>query len=173
MTLKITTLAAEFCVDLVPTNVCFAGDMMPGHVASRLGLTEAWKRYVAVPAGAQSIADQQIVVHAANPREYVEITVPEPAGTDGAADGEPKTRVLVRIPTDRVGVDGQEIGKQEAERLAANQIRRLKRRGIDATMSSQTVPRIHLYTLANDGALECRDAETGDPIWLTLSLIHI
>ena len=169
MTRTISTLVATVCFTLVAVPLSRAGDMVPEHVASKLGLTEAWKRYVAAPAGAQSIVDQQIFVHADNPREYVEITVPMPAesGTAAAADAEPKSRVLVRIPTDQVGVDGKAIGKKEAERLASNQILRLKRRGLDATMSTRTVPRIHLYSLADDGSLECRDAETGDPVWLT------
>ncbi len=168
MTRSIAVSVALVLVGLVSSVSLRAGDLLPPHIAAQLGLTESWRRYVQVPAGAQSIADQQIFVHQVDPREYVEITVPLPADSLAVADGtSPATKVLVRIATDRVGVDGKEIGKKEAERLATNEIRRLKRRGIDATMSWRSVPRIHLYTLSDDGTLECRDAETGEPVWLS------
>lgn len=54
----------------------------------------------------------------------------------------------------------------EAERLARNDIRRLKRRGIDAEIKSREVRRVRLYTLCDDGTIECRDAETGELVWL-------
>jgi outer membrane protein assembly factor BamB len=50
--------------------------------------------------------------------------------------------------------------------LANNEIRRLKRRGIEATINLRTVPRVNLYTIGTDGTLECRNAETGEPVWL-------
>ena len=52
-----------------------ATDLMPPHIMQQLGLTQAWARPVPVPAGAQSIADQQLFVHKENPREYVEIVM--------------------------------------------------------------------------------------------------
>ena len=78
--------------------------------------------------------------------------------------------IFARIPTDRVGRNGLEIGKNEAERLARNEIRRLKYRGFNAKITSRKVPRIRLYTLGDDGTVDCRDAESGEPV---LSLIHI
>lgn len=168
MTRSIAFLLAGFSISLVTQVAVRAGDLMPPNIASELGLSEAWRRYVQVPAGAQSIEDQQIYVHKGNPHEYVEITVPMPANTAAKADGTaPTSKVIVRIPTDRVGLDGKPIGKKEAERLANNEIRRLKRRGLDATMSTQLVPRIHLYTISDDGTLECRDAESGEPVWMS------
>ncbi len=182
MTRSIAVSLAAIFTGLVACDAVRAGDMLPPHVASQMGLTQAWRRYVSVPAGSQSIVDQKIFVHQENPHEFLEISVPvqtspasaqpSPGATAGdnsaAADSDkPATRVLVRIPTNRIGSDGLAIGKKEAERLANNEIRRLKRRGYDATISFRTVPRINLYTLANDGTLECRDAETGVPIWRT------
>ncbi|KAA1257744.1 Serine/threonine-protein kinase AfsK [Rubripirellula obstinata] len=58
-------------------------------------------------------------------------------------------------------------GKKEAERLASNEIRRLKRRGITATTRMVSSPRVGLYSIANDGSLEARDAETGQTLWTT------
>lgn len=58
------------------------------------------------------------------------------------------------------------IDRAEAERLARNDIRRLKRRGIEAEMQSREIPRVRLYTLFNDGTVESRDAETGELVWL-------
>ncbi len=165
MTRKIVLLAVAIAGLFVSGSVT-AGELMPPHVASQLGLTEAWKRYVPVPAGAQSIAAQQLHVHLQNPREYVEVSVPIPDDVVASAGGA-TTRVLTRIPTDRVGTDGKPIGKEEAQRLASHDVRRLKRRGFDATMTTRIVPRVHLYTLGNDGTLDCRDAETGEPIWMT------
>jgi outer membrane protein assembly factor BamB len=74
--------------------------------------------------------------------------------------------VLVRIASNRIGANGKVLGLEEAQRLASNEIRRLKRRGIEATTNVRTVPRVRLYSLANDGSLECRDAETGEPVWM-------
>ena len=59
------------------------------------------------------------------------------------------------------------MGMDEAKRLASNEIRRLKRRKITATMRTITSPRIGLYSIADDGTLQARDAETGSPLWMT------
>ena len=157
-----------------------AQDLMPTHIMQQLGLTQAWARPVPVPAGAQSISDQQLFVHQENPREYVEIVMVPKAdastgateskatgGADngGAPDQSATGKVLARIPTDQTGANGRPIGRQEAERLANNEIRRLKRRGIEAKINVRTVPRVRLYTIGSDGTLESRDAETGEPIW--------
>ncbi len=88
------------------------------------------------------------------------------ASADAAKTDAPEGKVLVRIPTNRIGANGQVLGLKEAQRLASNEIRRLKRRGIEATINVRTVPRVRLYSIANDGTLECRDAETGEPIWM-------
>ncbi|MFK8115288.1 MAG: PQQ-binding-like beta-propeller repeat protein [Rubripirellula sp.] len=132
---------------------------IPPHVAKQLGLTQAWMRHVNVPTGVQSISDQQLFVHESEPNEYVEIVKAAAEGEEG--EGE----VLTRILTTRLGSSGQAIGLQEAQRLASNEIRRLKRRSITASMNVRKVPRVRLYTIANDGMLESRDAETGEPIW--------
>jgi outer membrane protein assembly factor BamB len=162
-----------------------AGELMTPDAMSRLGLAQAWARPVHVPAGAQSIRDQQLFAHEAKPHEYIVIVAPKPAtpvgaaatdaaGKDAGQDAKPKadaaeaeTIVLARIPTDRIDINGTPIGRKEAERLASNQIRRLKRRGIDAEMKLITSPRINLYTIGSDGLLECRNAETGEPIWIS------
>jgi outer membrane protein assembly factor BamB len=160
-----------------------AGELMTPDALSRLGLTQAWARPVHVPAGAQSIRDQQLFVHEKAPHEYVIITAPKPTppadaataatpdaatpdATAPATPAEPETIVLARIPIDRIGINGAPIGRAEAERLASNEIRRLKRRGVDAEMQVITSPRINLYTIGSDGLLECRNAETGEPIWI-------
>lgn len=188
---RFVSCPAAFC----PVAVCFvtamvfnlgdvrtsrAADFLTAQQATRLGLVEAWRRQTEVPAGVQSMVDQQLYVHVENPREYVEVVaaapaaspaVEEPGAVNEAAKphengGAPPKKVLVRIPTDRVDAHGKAIGKAEAERLASNEIRRLKRRGIEATMESRIVPRICLYTLGNDGTLECRDAESGESVWM-------
>jgi outer membrane protein assembly factor BamB len=156
-----------------------AHDLMPPHVLQQLGLTQAWARPMQVPYGAQTIADQQLFAHQANPHEFVEIVLAAPAAaaapapaaapdSTGAAPAAPPATVLARISTQQLGTNGQPIGRAEAERLAANQIRRLKRRGIEASINVSQVPRVHLYTLSSDGSLECRDAESGEPIWSVL-----
>lgn len=136
--------------------------MLP-HVADDLGLTQAWARRVPGLNGAQSIVDQQLFVHEKTPDEYVEIVTAAKPAAEGETPNEPT--VLMRISTTRLGASGQAIGMDEATRLANNEIRRLKRRGIEATVSTRKVPRVRLYTLADDGTLENRDAESGDPIW--------
>jgi outer membrane protein assembly factor BamB len=152
-------------------SIGYASDLMTPEIMRQLGLTQSWARPIPVPAGAQTIADQQLHVHEENPREYVEIVekLKAPAAGQAApAEGEeaPSPKVIARIAADRLGMDGQPIGQKEAERLASNEIRRLKRRGIDAEINFRTVPRINLYSISTDGTLDCRDAETGEPIWM-------
>ena len=222
---------------LGPHSARADGELMSPTIASQLDLEQVWRRQLSVPAGAQSIVDQQIFVHLVNQREYVEIVragaaegsmskgsmtkgsttkgaaegsmtkgaaegsmtkdAAEGSMTKGASDGSTTkgsttkgaaegsmtkgsmtkgstTRgdnpnaghVLVRIPTDRVGRKGVAIGKAEAERLARNEIRRLDYRGIKGKITTRLVPRIRLYTLSDDGSIECRDAESGELIWL-------
>ncbi|WP_197169381.1 outer membrane protein assembly factor BamB family protein [Novipirellula galeiformis] len=159
-----------------------AADFLTAQQASQLGLVEAWRRQTEVPVGAKSIVDQQLFVHAENPHEYVEVVAiekqPAPANEKAEADApnppapvaadaeNASANVIVRIPTDRVDAHGNAIGKAEAERLARNELRRLKRRGIEGKIETRIVSRVRLYTLGNDGTLECRDAETGEPVWM-------
>ena len=183
---------AVICLSAALLTTATAEELVSPDVMRQLGLEQAWARPIPAPYGAKSIVDQKLFVHQANPREYVEIVMvppkddsePASGGTGDAAagsspdsgsastadpnpsagDSEPK--VLARIAADQINAAGRPIGRKEAERLANNQIRRLKRRGIDAKTSVRTVPRIHLYSISSDGSLECRDAETGQPIWL-------
>ena len=135
---------------------------MPPHVAAQLGLEEAWKRHVYVPAGAQSIIDQQIFVHEKDPHEYIEIVAPE-ATADGSAA--PTMEVLSRVLIEVSEAEQKDAAVAEAKRIATNEIRRLKRRGVDASMRTSAVRRVYLYTLSGDGTLDCRNAETGQPVW--------
>ncbi|TWU47955.1 outer membrane biogenesis protein BamB [Rubripirellula reticaptiva] len=161
---------------------------MTANVASRLGLVEAWQRTIPTPVGAASLADQKIFVHSESPHVYIEIvagaapaaTATVPAATDDAEPspgaeakpvaGKPKSadtaKVLMRIAVGTPNARGVSIDQKEAERLASNEIRRMKRRGIQATMRTTEVQRVVLYSLADDGTLEARDAETGRPIWI-------
>lgn len=154
--------------------------VQPMDVA-RLGLTEAWRRSLSTPAGAQSIVDVELLVHRKDPASYVEIVevgaeaISAPDDDLNASAAADETAVLARIafetpneggPVGRVGLVGGLPDQAEAERLARNEIRRLKRRGISAQMRTLEVPRIRLYTLSDDGTVECRDAETGQLQWL-------
>ncbi|WP_442509629.1 PQQ-binding-like beta-propeller repeat protein [Novipirellula sp. SH528] len=174
-------LIATTALMLGDSRISRADDFLTAQQTTRLGLVEAWRRQTEVPVGVQSMVDQQIYVHVENPREYVEVVgvnaaAANPVATEEAdavneeakpiENGATTKNVLVRIPTDRVNAHGKAIGKPEAERLANNEIRRLKRRGIEAKIDSRIVPRICLYTLGNDGTLECRDAESGEPVWM-------
>ena len=171
--------------------------LMSPAQATRLGLVEAWRRPLTLPAGAQSIVDQKFFVYPSLPVEYVEVvegqvdpaaeapvapaTEPANTGPADAAPGEAESgqpaaaaaqktsprNVLVRIRTDQLGRDGQPIGKEEAQRRARQHVRVLKHRGIQASITSRSVPSVRLFTLADDGTLECQDAETGEPIWLS------
>ncbi len=126
--------------------------------AARLGLEQAWRAQVSVPAGAQSIVDQRLFVHTESPRKIVEVFV---AAT---ADGKPEN-VISRIPHDLVDQRGEQIGKDEAERRARQEIRVLKARGITAEQREVEDFRIRLYSLADDGTIESRDAESGQLMW--------
>ncbi|MEO1615183.1 MAG: PQQ-binding-like beta-propeller repeat protein [Planctomycetota bacterium] len=138
----------------LPADV-FAVELMSSTTARRLGLEEVWRRQMRVPAGSDSIVDQQVVAHTTNPEIFVQVV----------AEGD-SSEVFFRISTETMGPAGQPIGKEEAERLARREIRRLARRGKKLKIESITVPRLRLYTASNNGTIDCRDAETGRPIWM-------
>ncbi len=157
-----------------------AGDsLLSPSLAGRLGLTEAWQRSLAVPAGAQSIIDQRLFVDRVSTVRNVEVVrgsesdeAEESEGDDptdpSAAEGtNGDAEVLWRSRVDQQDRFGNPIGEDEARRLARNEVRKLKRREIEATVAVRDVPAVLLYTLSNDGTLDCRDAETGRSHWLT------
>ena len=163
-----------------------ANELMPPHVAKQLGLTQAWMRPINAPYGAQTIASLKLHVHQIDPLEYIEVVEagndPEAEETAKQAASEPTddmegkisdtkadmvapARVFGRYEIGRVGMPTREAGRAEAMRLAKNDVRRLIRRGIDATIQTRTVQRVNLYSVATNGILECRDAETGEIAW--------
>lgn len=158
---RLCLLVAVFCMTLssLPMPTTRAEELMSPNTAARMGLVEAWQRQLRVPGGSASIVHQEIFLHDVDPKEYVEIL-------GDAVDGK-DAPVLFRLDINTPGATGAPIGKAEAERLARREIRRLKRRGGDPKITSRTVPRICLYTAARNGTIECRDAETGTPIWMT------
>ena len=40
------------------------------------------------------------------------------------------------------------------------------RRGVEAEVTTRKVRRVNLYTASADGTIDCRDAESGEPIWI-------
>ena len=76
---------------------------MSPQVAAQLGLEEVWRRQLQVPAGAQSIADQQIYVHDDDPIIYVEL---RQTGGDASVPADDESRVLLRIPVEQVSENG-------------------------------------------------------------------
>ncbi|MEO1523979.1 MAG: PQQ-binding-like beta-propeller repeat protein [Planctomycetota bacterium] len=153
-------LVAIACTFILPTgSETRADELMSPNAARRMGLEEAWQRQIRVPAGAASIVHQELIVHGDRAKEFVEIQ-----GT--AAEGK-AAPVLFRLDINTPGATGAPIGKAEAERLARRELRRLKRFGGDPKITFRTVPRVNLYTAANNGTVECRDAETGAPLWMT------
>lgn len=151
--LALLSLVACFGVITVDCGgVSAQGDLMPLDLAEKLGLEQAWRQQLSVPAGSQSLVQQKLYVHSSGAVSSVEVM---------ADDG----RVVSRIGYEQLNRRGQPIGQAEAERLARQEIRVLKARGINATQKPAAYARIRLYTLANDGSLECRDAESGEQVW--------
>lgn len=217
-------------------------DVMSHTELSQIGLEQAWRRHLSVPAGTQSIIDHKLYVHQTSPKQYVEVVgkaavasaasakqpVPptksdvtdQPTATQeatekvaGANDAVAAAvrpiyaRYLLEIPDapkpdesltaakppappatpaaptapeitkksllDRMTMSGKAsfassglLDRAEAERRARNDIRRLQRSGIEAEIQFREVPTIRMYTLADDGTIESRDAETGEIVWL-------
>ena len=140
--------------------------LMSHSSATRLGLTEAWRRGLNVPAGAQSIVDQRLFVDAATSTRYVELIR---AGAETGDEDQPiaESDVLWRMRADQVGRDGNPLGENEVKRLARLEALRLARKGIEAEVATREIPVVWLYTLSDDGTLECRDAESGRTRWVT------
>ncbi len=178
------------CVALAATmSSAVANDLMAPSQAARLGLTEAWRRQMQVSAGAQSIADQQIYVVEGAKVEFVEVidaasqplAAPE---SDASAESSsvsvdsadklpgavgispPGAKVYARFRVDKFASKGAALEKAEAERQARQQVRVLTRRGIKSHITMRTAPIVRLYTLGDDGTLQCQDAETGELVWL-------
>lgn len=156
-----------------------ADTQLLGPVETRqLGLEEVWRRNLSVPAGRQSIIDQKMVVHQTMSHLFVEVIEKsaqgaEPAeavSADDAAAEEPvideNATVYARIAVDMDLEKRGAVDEDEANRLGRLEILRLKRRGIEAELRTRKVPMIRFYTLSNDGTVECRDAESGELIWL-------
>ncbi|MEO9590377.1 PQQ-binding-like beta-propeller repeat protein [Rhodopirellula bahusiensis] len=169
---------------LVTANaVGFAASALADHellgpVETRqLGLEEVWRRNLSVPAGRQSIVDQKMVVHQTQSHVFVEIVEksgePKPAESEPVAEGEDAAPVIdetaviyARFQVDSDATKRGAMDQEEAERLGRNEMRRLERRGIEAESRIRKIPMIRFYTLSDDGTVECRDAESGDLIWL-------
>ncbi len=172
---------------LVVAGALLAGDqptasaqrqLLDYNQAAQLGLTEAWRRQLTVTAGSASIVDQLFHVHGNLLHRYVEVVADAPAGAAAGtpASAEQGTASVSQPPPraepvvySRQEFDVGGIDQAEAERLARNEIRRLTRRGIKATQRVRDVPVMRLYTLGTDGTVECRDAETGEPVWVATS----
>ncbi len=169
-----------------------AADLLTPNQAARLGLTESWRRQMQVSGGARSIIDQQVHVIQGNELEFVEViesTTPQAATADAAqvnaadadfgieldvTSGLPKAegkspedaKVFARYRIDRFGGTASTLDKAEAERRARQQLRVLASRGITARITTRTAPLVRLYTLGNDGTLQCQDGESGELLWI-------
>lgn len=139
-----------------------ADELMRTNSSSRFGLVEAWRHQLDVGVGSQSIVDQKIHVSSVNRKVYVEL-VRSSGGTDASTGDE----VVARISADGLSEVGLPIGEVEATRLAKNEQRRLKRRGIETTMRTTSTNAVRIYVLSERGALQAIDGETGEMIWTT------
>lgn len=139
-----------------------ADELMATNSSSRFGLVEAWRHQLDVGVGAQSIVDQKIHVSAANKKTYVELVRSAPDESGGS-----NAEVVSRISANGLSELGLPLGEDEATRLAKNEQRRLKRRGIETTMRTTSVNDVRIYVLSDRGALEAVDGETGELIWAT------
>ena len=181
----IASLALIVLVSFATAPLASAQELMPAQVAAKLGLVEAWNRTVSTPIGAQSISDIKLFAHGNDPHQYVEVVLSKPSTGEPApvetkpaqanssdsdakgGDAADNVKVLTRIWVGQLDRLGNPLGMKEAQRQADNEVRRMKRRGIAATTRLITSPRIRLYSIADDGTLEARDAETGRTIWMT------
>ncbi|MEM6471606.1 MAG: PQQ-binding-like beta-propeller repeat protein [Planctomycetota bacterium] len=152
------TCVAFLCGSLLGTKPLLAVELMSVSTSQRLGLEEVWRRQMRVPMGADSIVNQQVVVHESDPEIYVQVVSEAKEGS--------KPQLFFRISVESMGLNGQPIGKEEAERLARREVTRLKRKYGDLRIESISVPRLRLYTAANNGTIDCRDAETGRALWM-------
>lgn len=152
-------------------------ELLGPNETRQLGLEEVWRRNLSVPAGRQSIVEQEMVVHQTQSHVFVEVVEksgePKSAESETVVEGEATTPaidedavVYARFQVDSDSTKNGAMDQKEAERLGNNEIRRLKRRGIEAELQTRTIPAIRFYTLSDDGTVECRDAESGDLIWL-------
>lgn len=131
-------------------------ELMDSYTAEMLSMEQAWIKSVSLPNGMRTLADLAIYVDPNRPDRYTEIVV----GADTESE-----RVLSRLKLGTMGPEGRMLDDQESLRLATNDIRRLKRRKMEATSRIVESPSVTIYTIADDGTLESRDGETGDIKW--------
>ena len=131
-------------------------ELFSGPSAAALGMEVAWVGSLTSPYGVDSLVDVQLFVDVDNKLRYQELTAPDAEGTP---------RVLSRMRMGGMSPEGRLLDDTEATRLATNEIRRLKRRGMAASSQIIEAPTVTLYSLSGDGALERRDGETGDLQW--------
>jgi outer membrane protein assembly factor BamB len=145
-------------------------DLMPDVMIKALGLEQAWTKTVSTPFGRQSLIDVQIFADPASMIQYTELVQNETDET--ATPKSPATqamptqpKILLRLRMGQMSDEGRLIDPSEAKRIVDNEMRRYKRRGIETSSRTVSVPNVLLYSLANDGTLERRDAETGELHW--------
>ncbi len=119
--------------------------------ATRIGMVSAWQQQISVTGGADAIVDARVIVDDSRMNKFVEVTV--------------NGKNLMRLAENQLNAFGQPIGLIEARRLAQLEVYKLKRRGIEATISEVETPEIRLYVLTKDGTIEARNAETGQVLW--------
>lgn len=166
--------AQRLAIGQSPLN---AGGLMGSAEASALGLEQVWTDSISLQSGVDELADIALFVDDEDPLTYMEVIVPipeepipdvlppAPAAIDAPDGPSEKTTVLMRIRYGVVGPGGRMVDEAEANRLANNEMRRLKRRGYEASKRVIKSPRILLYSLTQSGTLQRRDAETGRLDW--------
>lgn len=139
-----------------------------GQVAQADDPSEAGTAAVAPPVYARYLLE---IPDAPEPDESLTSTKPTASTDTPTAPAPPETTKQSML--DRMTMSGKAsfassglLDRAEAERRARNDIRRLKRSGIEAEIQFREVPTIRMFTLANDGTMESRDAETGELVWL-------
>lgn len=176
-------IIATCLASLTVLSVSVADDLVSTTALEHLGLTQSWARPVTAPWGVESIADQQLVVMENDPVEFIEIVESGSQSADAAAEGagdeaenapaaanaseseDGDAKLITRLRLESIPANGHLSSREEAERRANNEIRRLKRKGIEAEFRIRSIPRVNLFSISDDGTLESRDAETGEPIW--------
>ena len=138
-----------------------------------LGLQQSWLESLSLPSGPDTLASIEIYVDTDNPHQFVELVVTDPAAgkpTDAdSSEATPTTpeptKVLMRLRIGDMGPEGRTLDPTEADRIADNEIRRLKRRGYNPVKRTIDSPNVLIYSLATDGTLQSRDGETGRLNW--------
>ncbi len=118
--------------------------------ARQMGLEVAWTAQVQVPVSGRGIVSTHLWAEPTNPRKFAVVELPERT---------------IRVAASMLDRKGQQIGIEEAKKLAQERAARFLGRNDGFQVVEVAVPNIKLVLITADGLVQNLDAESGKLLW--------